>query len=163
MSESLVLRGLSMANRERGSVVGYALGAVLLLSVLVGGIWLLKNNLNNINGTAGNDQSSSTKTASNDSTTNSSDTTASNDQAAKNEAALKQQSGQSTNTTDSTSNGQSSGVTQVPHTATVPDTAAQSSSLPTTGPAEDGVVAVLGMGTLVGLSVAYVRSRAAIV
>lgn len=42
MSESLVLRGLSMANRERGSVVGYALGAVLLLSVLVGGIWLLK-------------------------------------------------------------------------------------------------------------------------
>lgn len=152
-----------MANRERGSVVGYALGAVLLLSVLVGGIWLLKNNLNNINGTAGNDQSSSTKTASNDSTKNSSDTTASNDQAAKNEAALKQQSGQSTNTTDSTSSGQSSGVTQVPHTATVPDTAAQSSSLPTTGPAEDGVVAVLGMGTLVGLSVAYLRSRAAIV
>lgn len=80
-----------MRNHEKGSVVGYALGAILLLALLVGGIWLFKNNIGRLSG-VNNSNPSDTKVADNNSdSSNQNTTTTTDDQAAKNEAALKQQ------------------------------------------------------------------------
>ena len=153
-----------MTYRERGSVVGYALGAVLLAALLVGGIVLFKNNTGNLSGSAQNQ--SDNKVAD---TSKQEDTSSDADQAAKNEAALKQQqeaeqkakeqaAAEAAAAAQAAKDAQAAAASQVPHTATVPE----SSALPKTGPTDNVIFTSIGFGALVGLGAAYVRSRAAI-
>lgn len=151
-----------MRSKERGSVVGFVLGGILLLGLLVGGIMLYKNNITKIvGGNAGN-----TQVANND-TTKQNDQTTTDTQAAQNEAALKQQQeaekkaqeqNKAANSgSTSTPAATAQDTTQVPHTATAP-----SQALPTTGPTEDAILAAVGLSTVIGATMAYCRSRAAL-
>ena len=155
-----------MRTKERGSVVGYVVGAVVLLALLVGGILLYKNFAGNLDKAPVVGQTDTQRTE----TTN-------DDQSARNEAALKQQQeeaerkaqeqNQATNSTNGTGTAQQQpsqpaaqnqqpAATQVPHTSTAP------ANLPTTGPAEDAMLAAAGVATLAGVTAAYMRSRAAL-
>lgn len=131
-----------MRTNERGSVVGYMLGAVLLLALLLGGITLYKNFAGKT-GTASGDQVA-TQNAGND------------DKAAQNEAALKKQQEEAEKKAEEQNknvDSSNTSATQVPHTATVP-----AGSLPATGPG-DSMLAAGAVAALVGAGVAYVRSR----
>lgn len=136
-----------MRTNERGSVVGYVLGAIVLLALLLGGITLYKN----IAGETGNSTGSQVATQN----------TNSDDKTAQNEAALKQQQeeaekkAQEQNQATNNSNSGST-ATQVPHTSTAP-----ADNLPTTGP-ENVLAAATGVAVLVGVGVAYIRSRVAL-
>lgn len=132
-----------MRTQERGSVVGYILGVVLLLAVLLGGIALYKNYATKSN-------SSDNQVANDQKTTD--------DKAAQNEAALKKQQEEAANkaandqkTADTATD---SSVKQVPTTSTVP-----TDNLPQTG-ASDTLLAMVGGAALAGATVAYIRSRA---
>lgn len=135
-----------MRTNERGSVVGYVLGAVLLLGLLVGGIALYKNYAGQPGGSSTGDQVATQDTDSDDT-------------AAQNEAALKQQQEEAEKKAqeqNSATNNSNSSTTEVPHTATAP-----AGSLPATGP-EDTFVTIASLALLSGAVVAYVRSRIAL-
>lgn len=153
-----------MRSKEQGSVIGFVLGGILLLALLVGGIMLYKNNINKLTGV-----SSDNKVANDDAIKQ---TEADSKQAAQNEAALKQQqeaekkaqeqNAAANSGTGATSTQNSTGSTpqtaaQVPHTSGAP-----AQALPTTGPAEDALMAAAGAGLVFGASMAYYRSRAAL-
>lgn len=134
-----------MRTNERGSVVGYVLGAVVLLALLIGGITLYKN----IAGKTGNttDNQVATQNTSND------------DKAAQNEAALKKQQEEAEKKAQEQNQAASNGdktATEVPHTSTAP-----AENLPTTGP-ENVLATAAGAAVLVGAGVAYIRSRSAL-
>ena len=74
-----------MRTKERGSVVGYVLGAVLLLALLLGGIVLYKNYAGNLEKAPVVGQNTNNDAKPADESNNN------NDQAAQNEAALKKQ------------------------------------------------------------------------
>lgn len=123
---------------ERGSVVGFVIVGILLTAALVGGVWF-----------AGHLGSS--KVASN--SDNSSNTTSSNsgNQATTDEQlrdTLSQQSSQSSGTSNSSQSSSSTSSTATSSTT----------KLPTTGPT-DTLFEMLGMSLLVGVTVAYARSR----
>ncbi len=154
-----------MNQRQRGSVLSYALIAVLLAALLIGGIIFFKNNSTKL---AGNTSPFQPMTEGVNNT--SSDDKAKQDQAAQNEAALKQQQvdaekkaaeqqkAAEQNTTNSqvaANSGTNASGTGMPHTATAPST------LPTTG-SEDMFAPAFGAATLIGMTLAYRRSRAAL-
>ena len=166
-----------MRTKERGSVVGYVLGAVLLLALLLGGIVLYKNYAGNLEKAPVVGQNTNTDAKPADESNNN------NDQAAQNEAALKKQQEEAekkaqeqnaavngtnpgaaateNNSTEddddaATNGGTSNNVTQVPHTSTAPG------ELPTTGPAEDAMLVALGLSAITGAAIAYRRSVAAL-
>lgn len=138
-----------MRTNERGSVVRYVLGVVVLSGLLLGGILLYKNYSANTSDTSGDQVANQTETSDSD------------DQAAQNEAALKQQQEEAEKKAqeqNQASGGDtSSTATETPHTSTVP-----SGSLPETGPAEDVLLSAAGVAVLAGVGVAYARSRAAL-
>lgn len=153
-----------MRTKERGSVVGYVIGAVLLLALLLGGIVLYKNYAGNLEKAPVVGQNNETKPA---------DESEKDDQAAQNEAAVKKQQEEaekkakeqseavngSTNGTDATvseNEKNKPAVTQVPHTSTAPG------ELPTTGPAEDAMLIAVGISAVTGVAIAYRRSVAAL-
>ena len=131
-----------MRTKEQGSVVGYVLGIILLLAMLLGGIALYKNY-------AAKPGSSDNQVANEQKT--------SDDQTSKNEAALKQQQEQAAKKAEdeqkAAANNSGAAATQVPVTSTAP-----SSNLPQTGPG-DVWVAMIGSAALAGAAVAYIRSR----
>lgn len=148
-----------MRSKEQGSVVGFVIGGVLLLALLVGGIVLYKNNISKMIGIKANDSQVATTTD----TSNKTDETKTDNQAAQNEAALKQQqeaekkAQEQNKAANSTPVATTPNPVQVPHTATAP-----SQALPKTGPTENAIMAAVGMSLVIGSANAYYRSRAAL-
>ena len=153
-----------MRTKERGSVVGYVLGAVLLLALLLGCIVLYKNYAGNLEKDPVIGQNNEAKPA---------EESKKDDQAAQNEAAVKKQQEEAEKKAKEQSeavNGGANGasakapeneknqpaITQVPHTSTAPG------ELPTTGPAEDAMLIALGISAVTGAAIAYRRSVAAL-
>lgn len=160
-----------MRTKEQGAVVGFVIGSVLLLALLVGGIVLYKNNISKMIGV--NTESSQVATSDNTAQNQpnqpaQSGTSTNNDQAAQNQAALQQQQqaeqkAQQQQQAEKQSQAQSpagqsgASVTQTPNTSTAPV-----QKLPTTGPGEDMLFAAVGLGLMVVATNAYARSRAAL-
>ena len=153
-----------MRSKERGSVIGFVLGGILLLALLVGGIMLYKNNISKLTGVTADNNQVANNDADSQAAQKAAEEKAAADQAAQNEAALKQQQEaekkaqeQNKAANSNTGNGTTQNATQVPHTATAPTQA-----LPQTGPASDAAMAALGVSLMIGATSAYYRSRAAL-
>lgn len=147
-----------MKSTEQGSVIGFVLGGILLLALLVGGIILYKNNISKMIGVSPDNS----QVAANNSTNTQADQTAS-DQAAQNDAALKQQQEaekKAQEQNQAANNG--TGATNSAPTATTTPRTSTAPALPTTGPGEDALMAAVGFSLVIGASVAYNRSRAAL-
>lgn len=157
-----------MRTKEQGSVVGYVLGAVLLLALLLGGIVLYKNYAGNLDKAPVVGQNTGDDKPANES---------GNSQSSQDEAELKRQqeeaerkakeqseaakgNGTNSNSTQNTDTKKDDSaqnkVAQVPHTSTAPG------ELPTTGPAEDAMLIALGISTITGAVIAHRRSAAAL-
>ncbi|QQS21628.1 hypothetical protein IPM09_03810 [Candidatus Saccharibacteria bacterium] len=131
---------------HKGTIVGYVLVGALLLALVVGGIFVVKNYATKNNtGNETNKVVEDTVTQSNEAL---SSTNTDLEQALKNQASQQKQ-------TDSPAKSSS--------TATTSDSSITSTSnhLPTTGP-EDLIIPLIGATLLAGTAVSYVRSRSLI-
>lgn len=157
----VILRGIKriMARRsEQGNVLGFVLVGALLIALLLGGVWLVRNQLakNNVQGTvATTSQSTANNTSDSSTSTGSSDGTGGNDlkdalaaqQTAEEKKAQEQKAAQDAEAAKSASTSESSTTT-----------ATTSTTLPTTGP-EEALLPLAGAASLAGVSLAYARSR----
>lgn len=160
-----------MAHRkEQGSIIGFVLVGVLLTALLAGSIYAVKSGMLKGSGsTVGDVASNDTKTASDDNTNeNKTDTPPStttnnnsNDlkKALEEQAAAEKKAEEQRKATEAESKAASSPATTIaPSSASLSTT----TNLPHTGPAEDAMVAILGVSLLAGTSYAFIRSRALI-
>lgn len=150
-------------HKQRGSVLGYVLVGTLLVALLLGGIFVVRNNMAQLDGSkvtkevrntdttktqAGSD--SDTQTASTDVATNATDETS--DDIAE---AVKKQAEEEKKAKE-----QNAAVTaQTSTQSVVTTTDSASTTLPTTGPG-DAINSIVSVSLLVGAVVAYARSRA---
>lgn len=140
------LRGICEMTRrfEKGNVVGFVLIGVLLTALLVGGVWLARHPINSSSQVATDSNSTTTDKGTTNTADSDTDTTkATTDEELK--AALAQQA-KSAVDNNSSNNSTSSSST--------------AANLPATGPA-DVLFEMIGATALVGVTVAYVRSRSA--
>ncbi len=162
---------------ERGSVVGFVIGGVVLLGLLAAGIYVVRQNM--LPNVAAPDKETATTTA----PAKKDDTTAEQKSAdlkqtlaaqaeaqKKAEDQLKAQQAESkpaAETTTPAPSTPSASTTAIPTTgvsttaspAAATSGAKASASLPATGP-EDTVISAVGMAVLAAVGVAFVRSRA---
>jgi len=135
-----------MRSKEQGSVIGFVLGGILLLALLVGGIVLYKNNISKLTGVTNDSNQVATN-----------DTDKQDEQTAEQKAEEQNKAANSNTAAPATQSTPTQNATQVPHTSTAPTQA-----LPQTGPASDAAMAALGMSLVIGATSAYYRSRAAL-
>lgn len=137
---------------QQGSILGFVLVGALLTALVIGGIFVVRNQLAK-NGTQ-NPGSSQVATDQSDQKNTGTSSNSSNSDSLK--QALEQQRAEEKKAQEqkAASEGQSSGTASN-------NTASTASNLPTTGPA-DTLWTVLGATALAGVSIAYVRSRALI-
>lgn len=151
-------------NRERGNVAAFAIGGLVLLGLLAGAIYVVRNKTPQ----ATNVAQTTTSKPSTESTNSSdkTDTTTTTDPNSDLKAALAKQAEEEKKAQEQQKAQQSepqttpqTTVTTTPTTSTAP--VASGSSLPTTGP-EEVIVPMLGATLLAGVGFAFVRSRALI-
>lgn len=147
-----------MAHRsEQGNVLGFVLVGALLVALLLGGIYVVRQNAPGQAGTnvATNDTSSQGGEHSNsDSNANNTDNTSSDESKKSDEQSLKEalekQSNQNKDASTTNTDNANKNSTK--------DNSAQTTTLPQTGPA-DAFIGMAGATLLAGAGVSYARSR----
>ena len=169
---------------QRGSILGYVLVGALLVALLVGGVLLVRNNISRLGGpatpqVATDNQQDEQKPADNGANQQSeadkqkaaeekkaaeqkaADDIAAAEAAAQRAAAEKKAKEQAEAAQKQQQSGASpQTATETPHTSTAPSTT--SDKLPQTGPMDDIALALAGAGLLIGATIAFMRSRAAL-
>lgn len=144
-----------MARRiEKGNVVGFVLVGVLLVGLLAGGVWVVRNSLAGVQ----SEESQGTTVVKNGSDGDSTNGESTDKSAGENNStsdkelkdALAKQAAESKNSQDKSQNGTG------PNQGSV--STSDEAHLPETGPT-DTLVSLLGAGLLTATSMAYVRSR----
>ena len=152
-----------MAQRiQQGSILGFVLVGALLTALVIGGIFVVRNQLAKNGGTQnpGSTQVAKDQTGQDD---NKSGTSSNNSNSDSLKKALEQQQAEEKKAQEqkAASEAQSNSTSSSSSAAGSTGSTSAASNLPTTGPA-DAMWTVLGATALAGVSIAYVRSRSLI-
>lgn len=147
---------------ERGGIASFVIIGLLLLGLLAGGIYFVRNKMNPGTGTTGGEvasqsASSDTKTSSSDQNQDLKDALAA--QSSEEKKAEEQRKAQQSETTSTSATAGTTNTTTSNAVSTASGGSTTSSSLPATGP-EEAIVPLLGAVLLTGVGIAFVRSRA---
>ena len=138
--------------KQRGSVIGYVLVGILLTTLLIGGVFVVKNNWREVNQdtavTSGDKSQDNSSSSSNSEQSDKTENDKLIDNIKDNEAKKEKDA-----TTTVSPRDQSK--------STPPTSSEAADSLPQTGP-EDAVSTIIALGSLVGTGLAYARSRSSL-